>query len=85
MATLHHNIRQHAGFHLVSRCQTLHEKFGEGVCMGTLAYQISSSGMLVGMHGHVNHYDSRGVERTAVDAAKELGYDSLKDLQLAGI
>ena len=53
--------------------------------MEALAYQISSSGMLVGMHGHVNHYDSRGAKRAAVDAAKELGYDSLKDLQLAGI
>ena len=34
--------------------------------------------------GHVNHYGSRGrntvPERAAVDAAKELGYDSLKDL-----
>ena len=39
--------------------------------------------------GHVNYYGSRGrdtvPERAAVDAAKELGYDSLKDLQLAVI
>ena len=39
--------------------------------------------------GHVNQYSSRGrdtvPERAAVDAAKELGYDSLKGLQLAVI
>ena len=39
--------------------------------------------------GHVNRYCSRGrdtvPEGAAVDAAKELGYDSLKDLQLAVI
>ena len=71
---------------LVSRCQTPHEnserESGDTSIPNQFFWNVSG-------RGHVNHYSSRGrdivPERAAVDAAKELGYDSLKDLQLAVI